>query len=258
MVIRAILAAFLALTLTHVVAAAPLEEEQVFLQVNSQRAANNLPPLVRSLALDAAAERHCDDLATMRVLAHIGSDGSNPGQRITEAGYRWTAYGENVAAGYLTAQGVMDAWMGSPGHRANILNPGFREMGVAHLYLQASPYGSYWVQVFASRADFVPPPPPPPVPVGELPNLVLVTPRSGFSGRTEVTLTGRNFGETRGDGHVTVLKRMTGEAAGVSYLSWSPTRVVIKFQARRKGWHFVQLTRGDGRASISALFYVRQ
>jgi uncharacterized protein YkwD len=84
-------------------------------------------------------------------LSHTGSDGSDPGQRITRAGYIWRTYGENVAAGYTTPESVVAGWMQSDGHRANILNPAFRDIGVGYAYGASSTYKHYWTQVFAAR-----------------------------------------------------------------------------------------------------------
>ena len=67
------------------------------------------------------------------------------GQRITAAGYNWSAYGENVAYGYSSPESVMQGWMTSPGHKANILNCSFKEIGVG----LAQP-GYYWTQDFAA------------------------------------------------------------------------------------------------------------
>jgi uncharacterized protein YkwD len=67
---------------------------------NQQRANYGLPPLTANAALAVAATAHSNDMANNNFLGHIGSDGSNPGQRITRAGYSWFTYGENVAGGY--------------------------------------------------------------------------------------------------------------------------------------------------------------
>ena len=65
---------------------------------------------------------------------------------------RWSYSAENIAAGNQTAQEVMDGWMNSPGHRANILSPDASFIGVGCYYLANDPqyYGYYWVQVFPS------------------------------------------------------------------------------------------------------------
>src|SRR5262249_18310563 len=121
---------------------------QVLTLVNQQRAANGLAPLTRNSALDSAASQHSSDMAASKTLSHTGSDGSSPGQRINAAGYYWYTYGENVAAGQSSAQAVMDAWMSSSGHRANILSPDFKDIGIAVVYRAGSTYGYYWTQDF--------------------------------------------------------------------------------------------------------------
>ncbi|QLJ04158.1 CAP domain-containing protein [Streptomyces sp. NEAU-sy36] len=113
--------------------------------VNSERAQAGCQPLTLNPQLTEAAQQHSADMAAHQNMSHTGSDGSDPGTRITRAGYTWSAYGENVAYGYATADEVMAGWMNSPGHRANILDCGFREIGVG----LAQP-GSYWTQDFGT------------------------------------------------------------------------------------------------------------
>jgi uncharacterized protein YkwD len=67
---------------------------------NQQRAIYGLPPLAANAALATAAQAHSNDMANNNFFSHTGSDGSNPGQRISRAGYSWYTYGENIAAGY--------------------------------------------------------------------------------------------------------------------------------------------------------------
>ena len=64
-------------------------------------------------------------------MSHTGTGGTDGGQRITNAGYRWSTWGENVAAGQPTPADAMSSWMASPGHRANILNGSVNHIGVA-------------------------------------------------------------------------------------------------------------------------------
>jgi uncharacterized protein YkwD len=113
--------------------------------VNAERAKAGCPALTVDSALTEAAQEHSEDMAAHRNMSHTGSDGSSPADRITGAGYDWSAYGENVAYGYATPEKVMAGWMSSPGHRANILDCGFKEIGVG----LAQP-GSYWTQDFAA------------------------------------------------------------------------------------------------------------
>ncbi|MEU3527668.1 CAP domain-containing protein [Streptomyces sp. NPDC038707] len=118
---------------------------EVLRLVNAERDKAGCRPLTLNPALTKAAQAHSEDMAAHRNMSHTGSDGSDPGLRITGAGYTWSSYGENVAYGYTTAEQVMAGWMASPGHRANILNCGFQEIGVG----LAQP-GSYWTQDFGT------------------------------------------------------------------------------------------------------------
>jgi len=102
-----------------------------------------VPAVYWNSRLEEAAFRHSDWMSATGSLSHSGAQGSNPGDRVLAAGYDWYACGENIAAGYYTEDEVLDAWLASPGHRANIMDPEFTEMGVAVS-------GDYWTQVFAS------------------------------------------------------------------------------------------------------------
>lgn len=113
--------------------------------VNDERARAGCAPVTVNTALTEAAQRHSEDMAATGTMSHSGSGGSSPGDRITSAGYSWSTYGENVAYGYSTPEQVMQGWMTSPGHRANILNCAFEEIGVG----LAQP-GHYWTQDFGT------------------------------------------------------------------------------------------------------------
>ncbi|WP_018566185.1 CAP domain-containing protein [Streptomyces sp. PsTaAH-124] len=118
---------------------------QILALVNNERAKAGCSALTANPALAAAAQAHSEDMAAHRNMSHTGSDGSAPGDRITAAGYTWSTYGENVAYGYTDAAQVMAAWMDSPGHKANILDCAFKEIGVG----LAQP-GGYWTQDFGT------------------------------------------------------------------------------------------------------------
>ncbi len=111
-------------------------------------------PAVASLAwqcqLESAAQGHSSSMASNDFFSHTDLDGSNPGERITAAGYVWRTYGENIAAGYGDAQAAMDGWISSAGHCANLMNPNFTEMGAAMDSDGSSTYGIYWTQDFAA------------------------------------------------------------------------------------------------------------
>ncbi|MEV6742664.1 CAP domain-containing protein [Streptomyces sp. NPDC051104] len=113
--------------------------------VNSERAKAGCAPLTVNSKLAKAAQAHSADMAAHQNMSHTGSDGSSPGDRITSAGYSWSSYGENIAYGYSTPESVMAAWMASPGHKRNILDCGFKDIGVG----LAQP-GSYWTQDFGT------------------------------------------------------------------------------------------------------------
>ena len=87
--------------------------------------------------------------------SHMGSGGTTASDRANLAGYQSPSVGENIAAGYMTAQEVVDGWMNSPGHRENILNPNYTEIGVGYYYLENDTgiinYNRYWSQSFGIR-----------------------------------------------------------------------------------------------------------
>ncbi len=113
--------------------------------VNAERAQAGCSAVKVNATLTQAAQNHSEDMAASGIMSHTGSDGSDPGARITRAGYTWSTYGENVAYGYSTPEQVMNGWMTSPGHKANILNCSFEEIGVG----LAQP-GNYWTQNFGT------------------------------------------------------------------------------------------------------------
>jgi len=104
--------------------------------------------LATNAALDAAALAHSLDQAAHRSMSHRGSDGSDAGQRIAAAGFSAGTWGENVAAGYSSASSVTAGWMGSSGHRANILNGSFTHIAVA--YADAADGTRFWTMVLAA------------------------------------------------------------------------------------------------------------
>ncbi|MCX5380723.1 sigma-70 family RNA polymerase sigma factor [Streptomyces sp. NBC_00091] len=121
---------------------------QVIALANSERAAAGCGPLKEDAQLRGAAQGHSDDMARRDFFSHTNPDGADPGARTTAAGYRWSTYGENIAKGQQTAQDVMDSWMKSPGHRANILNCSFKDIGVG---IHTGSGGPWWTQNFGAR-----------------------------------------------------------------------------------------------------------
>ncbi|MFE5793281.1 CAP domain-containing protein [Streptomyces sp. NPDC056503] len=121
--------------------------DQVLSLVNAERAKAGCGPLTANATLARAAQGHSDDMAARDFFDHTNPDGADPGDRVTAAGYPWSTYGENIAMGQRTPEQVMEAWMNSPGHRANILNCDFKELGVG-VHDEGGPY---WTQVFGAR-----------------------------------------------------------------------------------------------------------
>jgi uncharacterized protein YkwD len=125
--------------------------DQVFVLVNQERANAGLAPYTRAPELDAAARRHAQNMAVTENFSHTGTDGSSAFDRIRAAGYNWTKAGENIAAGQDTAADVMTSWMDSPGHKANILNVDYKEIGISVVFQAGSEFGLYWTQTFGAR-----------------------------------------------------------------------------------------------------------
>ncbi|KAK1944147.1 Uncharacterized protein P3T76_004059 [Phytophthora citrophthora] len=121
--------------------------------VNKERAANGLSALCMNKKLQNAAQRHSDDQAKNNFMAHDGSDGSTMSKRVTDAGYQWNAVAENVAAGQVDVTAVMESWMNSPGHRANILGVDYTMFGTAYAYNPESTYKHYWTQDFGAGSS---------------------------------------------------------------------------------------------------------
>ncbi len=108
------------------------------------------PALVLSETLRRAAAAHARDMADRGVLGHAGSDGSTPAERATRAGYVWRVVGENIASGQATPEQVVEEWVKSPHHCANLMTADFTEMGVAFVADPKSAGGIYWAQVFGT------------------------------------------------------------------------------------------------------------
>ncbi len=116
-------------------------------RVNAERANAGLGPLQLCGNLGTAAQRHSDDQAARSVMSHTGSNGSTMAQRVQAAGYvGWNALAENVAAGQPTVDSVVSAWMGSAGHRANLLSATYVHVGFGRA--TSSSGTPYWTQDF--------------------------------------------------------------------------------------------------------------
>jgi uncharacterized protein YkwD len=105
-------------------------------------------PLAWSDTLGEAALNHSLDMAENDFLSHIGSDGSDPGERLSKAGYGWTAYGECIGEGHRTPEEAIRGWLKSELHCKNIMNPEFKEAGSA--FARSGSLKIYWTLVFGS------------------------------------------------------------------------------------------------------------
>ncbi|HIA01033.1 MAG TPA: CAP domain-containing protein [Myxococcales bacterium] len=116
--------------------------------VNVEREKEGLSPLSHNAALASVAYAHSADMLEHNFFDHINLAGDGPVERIEEAGINYTAVGENVGKGFITAQEAVVAWMGSPPHRANIMESGFTQIGVGVAISKDDPQLTLWTQVF--------------------------------------------------------------------------------------------------------------
>ena len=129
-------------------------EEQAFLVlINNYRAQNSLGPLGASYMLTRASAWKSKDLATNNYFSHDDLT-RTWSARIRDCGYGFNTWlGENIAAGYTTAQQVFDGWKASPGHNANMLGTNYTSIGIGRYFVQGSTYGWYWTTDFGGFSD---------------------------------------------------------------------------------------------------------
>lgn len=162
--------------LARIAAPTPSPEERVLELVNQERLKNQLPPLKGHDLLDSSAETHSGNMANRNFFAHCDLDAeTQPWDRMSAAGYSWNAAAENIAAGYDTPEAVVNGWMNSSGHRANILSTNYRELGNGYVYqaddqnnikidagnctrssTSHGPYYHYWTQNFGRNNNVYP------------------------------------------------------------------------------------------------------
>ncbi|WP_461128467.1 CAP domain-containing protein [Spirosoma aerophilum] len=140
--------------------ATTVQQQEVLTYINQARSKSCLcgtkvypavPALTLDTQLNSASNKFAVDLATYNYFSHTGRDGSLPWDRMTREGYVWRAAGENIAAGYSTTRAVVDGWLKSPGHCANIMSANFKNVGVGYGYSTTSTYKHYWVTDFGTR-----------------------------------------------------------------------------------------------------------
>lgn len=124
-------------------------EQQIFLLVNQERINARVHTLKLANDLSYVARVKSKDMRDHDYFDHTSPAYGSPFNMMKDFDLTYTSAGENIAAGQDTALHVMDSWMNSPGHRQNILNPNFTEIGIG--YVEGGEYGSYFTQMFMTR-----------------------------------------------------------------------------------------------------------
>lgn len=131
------------LTIPQVEEAVLAYENEVIRLVNAERSKNGLSPLTANWELSRVARYKSQDMADNRYFSHTSPTYGTPFQMMKSFGLSFRTAGENIAYGQRTPQAVVNAWMNSSGHRANILSSSYTQIGVGYV---AS--GNYWTQMF--------------------------------------------------------------------------------------------------------------
>ena len=131
------------LTIPKVDSAVLAFESEVIRLVNEQRTQNGLKPLTANWELSRVARYKSQDMVDNRYFSHTSPTYGTPFQMMKAFGLRFRTAGENIAYGQRTPQAVVNAWMNSSGHRANILNASYTQIGVGYVSS-----GHYWTQMF--------------------------------------------------------------------------------------------------------------
>ncbi len=122
----------------------PAEAQEFVELVNAHRESQGLSSLEWHAEIGGVALAHSEDMRDREFFGHDNPDGESPFDRLDAAGIGFRAAGENIAWGQQTGQSVLDAWLNSPGHRANIENESFTHHGVGYVEDE-----HYWTHVFA-------------------------------------------------------------------------------------------------------------
>ena len=121
---------------------------QVVAIMNQERANAGVGGISQNASLDAVAQIRAQEIALS--FSHTRPNGTSCFTVLDEGGIAYMTAGENIAAGYGDPASVMSGWMNSPGHRANILNGSFGQVGIGYYTDPNSGYGTYWVQIFTN------------------------------------------------------------------------------------------------------------
>ncbi|TCN22228.1 spore coat assembly protein SafA/uncharacterized YkwD family protein [Mesobacillus foraminis] len=124
-------------------------ESQVIQLTNQERAKHGLRPLAANWELSRVARYKSADMRDKNYFSHTSPTYGSPFTMIKNFGIAYRSAGENIAAGQRTPQEVVNSWMNSPGHRANILNSSYTHIGVGHA--SGGSYGHYWTQMFIAK-----------------------------------------------------------------------------------------------------------
>lgn len=122
------------------------QAEAVLKLVNAERAKAGLQPLTLSDKLTNIAYKKAKDMADKNYFSHQSPTYGSPFDMLKQFGVSYSYAGENIAAGQKSAEEVMNSWMNSSGHRANILNKNYTQIGVG--FYRGGQYGTEWVQLF--------------------------------------------------------------------------------------------------------------
>lgn len=122
-------------------------EAEVLRLVNVERSKAGLAPLKMSTELSNVARMKSQDMADKNYFSHTSPTYGSPFDMMKQFGINYTAAGENIAKGYSSAEAVMNGWMNSPGHKANILSSKFGTLGVGYVNKNGT---TYWTQMFTN------------------------------------------------------------------------------------------------------------
>ena len=123
-------------------------ETQLLNLINAERASRGLSTLSADNLLAQVAEAHSQDMINRDFFDHVNPDGLDPGERLYNAGYAASTWGETIGAGQSTPAAMLSGWLNSPPHRAILLSPDYTEIGLG--YVAGGDAGHYWTGVFAT------------------------------------------------------------------------------------------------------------
>jgi hypothetical protein len=157
------LLAFTVMTFVSPARAHALSTSTIIAMTNQERAAAGLNPLSVNADLMSSAQAKAQDMIARDYWAHFAPDGTSPWYFMTQSGYKYVGAGENLAMDFATDQDVMTGWMNSPGHRANILNPAYVDVGIAVVEGQLQGHDTMLVVAHYGTPAQAPAPAPAPV-----------------------------------------------------------------------------------------------